>query len=178
MTASPVVDYAYAWARRECALDPGMSAVVHGDAGPYNVLVEGDRLTAVLDWEFAHVGDPAEDLGIVRVYAEDVMDWREFVSIYVASGGREVPERRVRLGMMLQFLKGTTLVAASGRNFVEGWTREFIKGANAFTGRRLIELRIAALLTAFREAISRPDLHELPVEKIIGSRAGSISFDI
>jgi aminoglycoside phosphotransferase (APT) family kinase protein len=149
VTASPVIDYAYAWARRECALDPGMSAVVHGDAGPYNVLVEGDRLTAVLDWEFAHVGDPAEDLGIVRVYAEDVMDWHEFVSIYVAAGGREVPERRVRLGMMLQFLKGTTLVAASGRNFVEGWTREFIKGANAFTGLRLIELRIAALLRRF-----------------------------
>jgi len=149
VTPSPLIDYAYSWARRECALDPGMSAVVHGDAGPYNVLVDGDRLTAVLDWEFAHVGDPAEDLGIVRVYAEDVMDWQEFMSIYITAGGREVPERRVRLGMMLQFLKGTTLVAASGRNFVEGWTREFIKGANAFTGLRLIELRIAALLQRF-----------------------------
>jgi aminoglycoside phosphotransferase (APT) family kinase protein len=149
MTPSPLIDYAYSWARRECALDPGTPAVVHGDAGPYNLLVADDRLTAVLDWEFAHVGDPAEDLGIVRVYAEDVMDWDEFLDIYRGAGGPAVPERRVRLGMLLQFLKGTTLVAASGRNFVEGWTREFIKGANAFTGLRLIELRIATLLERF-----------------------------
>jgi aminoglycoside phosphotransferase (APT) family kinase protein len=147
---SPLVDYAYAWARHEARRDPGMSTVVHGDSGPYNFLVDSDRLTAVLDWEFAHVGDPAEDLGIARVYAEDVMDWREFLDIYASAGGPEVPEHRVRLAMVLQFLKGTTLVAASGRNFEEGWTREFIKGANAFTGLRLIELKIAALLRRFQ----------------------------
>jgi aminoglycoside phosphotransferase (APT) family kinase protein len=147
---SPLVDYAYAWARHEARRDPGSVVVVHGDSGPYNFLVDADRLTAVLDWEFAHLGDPAEDLGIARVYAEDVMDWGQFVEIYAAAGGPEVPEHRVRLAMVLQFLKGTTLVAASGRNFEEGWTREFIKGANAFTGLRLIELKIAALLQRFQ----------------------------
>jgi aminoglycoside phosphotransferase (APT) family kinase protein len=146
---SPVVDYAYAWAQRECQRDPGGSAYVHGDAGPYNMLVENDRLMALLDWEFAHLGDPAEDLGIVRCYAEDFMEWSEFMRVYAAAGGTPVPESRVRLGMLLQFLKGTTLVAASGRNFIEGGTTEFIKGANAFTGQRLIELRIASLLKRF-----------------------------
>lgn len=104
---------------------------------------------AVLDWEFVHVGDPAEDLGNVRVYAESVMSWDEFMRIYIEAGGRPVPERRVRLAMMLQFLKGTTLVAASGRNFEEGWTKEFVKGATAFTGLRMIEQRIAVLLQRF-----------------------------
>jgi aminoglycoside phosphotransferase (APT) family kinase protein len=146
---SPVVDYAYAWAQRECQRDPGSSAYVHGDAGPYNMLVENDRLTALLDWEFAHLGDPAEDLGIARCYAEDFMDWSEFMSVYLAAGGQPVPESRIRLGMLLQFLKGTTLVAASGRNFIEGGTTEFIKGANAFTGQRMIELRIVNLLQRF-----------------------------
>jgi aminoglycoside phosphotransferase (APT) family kinase protein len=148
-TASPLIDYAYAWARRECAKDAGTVAVVHGDAGPYNMLVEQDRLTAVLDWEFVHVGDPAVDLGIVRVYAEEFMSWDEFRRLYDAAGGAPVPERRVRLAMLVNFLKGTTLVATSGRNFEEGWTREFIKGANSFTGLRLIELRIAGLLQRF-----------------------------
>jgi aminoglycoside phosphotransferase (APT) family kinase protein len=146
---SPLVDYAYAWAARECARDPGRSAFVHGDSGPYNMLVENDRLAALLDWEFAHLGDPAEDLGIARCYAEDFMEWSEFMAAYAAAGGPRVPESRIRLGMLLQFLKGTTLVAASGRNFIEGGTREFIKGANAFTGQRLIELRIAGLLQRF-----------------------------
>lgn len=147
--ASPVVDYAYAWALRECERDPGGTAPVHGDAGPYNLLVDGDRLTAVLDWEFAHAGDPAEDLGIARVYAESFMSWTEFTQAYLDGGGPPVAESRIRLGMLIQFLKGTTLVAASGRNFREGGTSDFIKGANSFTGLRLIERRIAEMLGRF-----------------------------
>jgi aminoglycoside phosphotransferase (APT) family kinase protein len=147
--ASPLIDYAYAWARREARREAGATVVVHGDAGPYNFLIDEDRLTAVLDWEFAHLGDPAEDLGIVRIYAENVLDWQEFLDLYAAAGGALVPEHRVRLGMVLQFLKGTTLVATSGRNFEEGWTREFVKGASSFTGLRLIEQRIAQLLERF-----------------------------
>jgi aminoglycoside phosphotransferase (APT) family kinase protein len=37
--------------------------VVHGDFRTGNLLVSPERLEAVLDWELAHVGDPAEDLG-------------------------------------------------------------------------------------------------------------------
>jgi len=147
--ASPLIDYAYAWARQQARRERGATVVVHGDAGPYNFLIDEDRLTAVLDWEFAHLGDPAEDLGIVRVYAEGLFEWQEFLDLYAAAGGAPVPEPRVRLGMVLQFLKGTTLVAASGRNFEEGWTREFVKGASSFTGLRLIEQRIARLLARF-----------------------------
>jgi aminoglycoside phosphotransferase (APT) family kinase protein len=38
--------------------------VVHGDYGPQNVLLDPATLeiTAVLDWEWAHAGDPVEDL--------------------------------------------------------------------------------------------------------------------
>jgi aminoglycoside phosphotransferase (APT) family kinase protein len=42
---------------------PG-SVLVHGDYGPNNVLLDPDarQVTAVLDWEWAHVGDRLEDL--------------------------------------------------------------------------------------------------------------------
>ncbi len=39
------------------------SAVVHGDYRMGNFLVGGDGLRGVLDWELAHIGDPAEDVG-------------------------------------------------------------------------------------------------------------------
>lgn len=39
------------------------TCVVHGDFRLGNVVVDGDGLAAVLDWELAHVGDPVEDLG-------------------------------------------------------------------------------------------------------------------
>lgn len=40
----------------------GVPAVVHGDLGEANLLVTGGRLTGVIDWTDAHVGDPAMDL--------------------------------------------------------------------------------------------------------------------
>jgi aminoglycoside phosphotransferase len=48
--------------------------LVHGDYGPQNVLLDLATLeiTAVLDWEWAHAGDPVEDLAwcewIVRMH--------------------------------------------------------------------------------------------------------------
>jgi aminoglycoside phosphotransferase (APT) family kinase protein len=42
-------------------------SLTHGDAGPGNFLHSGGRVTAVLDWEFAHVGDPHDDLAWVAV---------------------------------------------------------------------------------------------------------------
>jgi aminoglycoside phosphotransferase (APT) family kinase protein len=43
----------------------GRTCVVHSDLNPKNVLVDPDTLavTGVLDWEFAHSGHPATDLG-------------------------------------------------------------------------------------------------------------------
>jgi thiamine kinase-like enzyme len=37
--------------------------LVHGDCQPGNVLVAEGRDPVIIDWEFAHVGDPREDLG-------------------------------------------------------------------------------------------------------------------
>ncbi|TDC28043.1 aminoglycoside phosphotransferase [Streptomyces sp. 8K308] len=43
--------------------DPGV-VLVHGDFGPNNVLVDPEswEVTALVDWEFAHLGRPIEDL--------------------------------------------------------------------------------------------------------------------
>jgi aminoglycoside phosphotransferase (APT) family kinase protein len=52
---------------------PGM-VLVHGDYGPNNVLLDAEarEVTAVVDWEWAHVGTPVQDLAwcewIVRMH--------------------------------------------------------------------------------------------------------------
>jgi aminoglycoside phosphotransferase (APT) family kinase protein len=43
------------------------SALLHGDYWPGNLLWEGSKLVAVIDWEDAAVGDPLADLGISRL---------------------------------------------------------------------------------------------------------------
>jgi aminoglycoside phosphotransferase (APT) family kinase protein len=37
--------------------------LVHGDFQPSNFLYEGDKVTGIIDWENAHIGDPREDIG-------------------------------------------------------------------------------------------------------------------
>lgn len=41
--------------------------VVHGDFNPANFLYEDGRVTAIVDWENAHIGDPREDLGWLKL---------------------------------------------------------------------------------------------------------------
>jgi len=50
------------WLLRSPPARPPAPAVVHGDFRNGNLLVSEDGLTAVLDWELAHTGDPMEDL--------------------------------------------------------------------------------------------------------------------
>jgi aminoglycoside phosphotransferase (APT) family kinase protein len=56
----PLLEEAAAWLHHN-APPLARVAVVHGDAGPGNVVQADGRIVAVTDWEFAHLGDPAED---------------------------------------------------------------------------------------------------------------------
>lgn len=64
----PLLEQGFAWLRAH--LRPtGPSVVVHGDPGPGNALQDERGVAAVIDWEFAHAGDPAEDwayLALIR----------------------------------------------------------------------------------------------------------------
>jgi aminoglycoside phosphotransferase (APT) family kinase protein len=64
----PLLEWCFGWLRAH--LTPtGPSVVVHGDPGPGNALQDDRGVTAVIDWEFAHAGDAAEDwayLALIR----------------------------------------------------------------------------------------------------------------
>ena len=55
-----VLEAGQEWLRSNLPSD-GRLGVVHGDAGPGNVVHDGRRVLAITDWEFAHLGDPRED---------------------------------------------------------------------------------------------------------------------
>ena len=65
----PAIELGLRWVRER--LPRGREPVVlHGDFRLGNLAVDGDGLVAILDWEFAHVGDPAEDVAwpLVRAW--------------------------------------------------------------------------------------------------------------
>jgi aminoglycoside phosphotransferase (APT) family kinase protein len=64
----PLLESGFAWLRRY--LRPtGQTVIVHGDPGPGNALQDDAGVAAVIDWEFVHAGDAAEDwayLALIR----------------------------------------------------------------------------------------------------------------
>jgi len=61
----PELTAAAHWLDRHAPTSP-RTVLVHGDFKPGNILLDtDDHVTALLDWELAHLGDPHEDLGWV-----------------------------------------------------------------------------------------------------------------
>ena len=58
----PMLRYVAAWLEHNRPPEVPMT-LVHGEFQPGNVMVGGDGRLVAVDWEFAHVGDPREDLG-------------------------------------------------------------------------------------------------------------------
>jgi aminoglycoside phosphotransferase (APT) family kinase protein len=59
----PILRGALRHLRRNPPPAPAKPAVVHGDYRPGNFLFTPDgRISAILDWEMCHIGDPAEDI--------------------------------------------------------------------------------------------------------------------
>jgi aminoglycoside phosphotransferase (APT) family kinase protein len=52
-------------------LDLAQGVLVHRDAALWNILGTPDRITAIVDWDDAVSGDPADDLGILRCLYDD-----------------------------------------------------------------------------------------------------------
>jgi tRNA A-37 threonylcarbamoyl transferase component Bud32 len=83
-------------------LQDQMPGLVHGDYGPQNLLLEPESLdvVAVLDWEFAHDGNPVEDLAwaewIVRMHHPDAV--RHLPALFDGYRGR--PAWRLRQATM------------------------------------------------------------------------------
>jgi aminoglycoside phosphotransferase (APT) family kinase protein len=59
---APLARFAFGWLERHAPGRADRIALCHGDVGPGNFLHESGRVTALLDWEFAHLGDPLDDL--------------------------------------------------------------------------------------------------------------------
>ena len=96
---NPVLDLALEVLEARAPASPGR-ALLHGDFRVGNLLVERGALTAVLDWEFAAVGEPLEDLGWFlgrywrfgrwRLAAGGLAGKAAFVAAYEAAGGVRV----------------------------------------------------------------------------------------
>ncbi|MET0661120.1 MAG: phosphotransferase family protein [Steroidobacteraceae bacterium] len=93
LSHSSTMSVAFAWMRRNVPTGSGQPSLVHGDGSLKNMLVHEGRVSAMLDWELWHIGDPAEDLSYCRKEVERLMPWSEFLAHYYSHGGRPYNEQ-------------------------------------------------------------------------------------
>jgi aminoglycoside phosphotransferase (APT) family kinase protein len=133
MTPEPLMDAAFTWLFEQMPNIGNERALVHGDAGLHNTLGEGDTLTALLDWEFAHAGDPAEDLTYCKYLIEHILPWGDFMAVYTAAGGKPVSEARMRFFTIWRTLHLAILTGAARAVFERGADQDLRIAAIGYT---------------------------------------------
>ena len=127
MRPYPLAEWGLRWLKAHAPVAPHV-AIVHGDYRTGNFLEEAGHITAILDWELVHLGDPHEDLGwaslpmymggskLICRLAEP--DW--FYERYAEQVGFEVSMVSVRYYQALSLLKLAATHMAAARCFEEG----------------------------------------------------------
>jgi len=122
----PELDYVLAWMRRSA---PQAEAIVlvHGDFKPGNALIVGEHISAKLDWETAHLGDPLEDLGWVtnpvrkrEHQIAGVWEREQIVAAYCALTGLQVDEVALRWWNVFSCWKLAVIQLTAVSEFVAG----------------------------------------------------------
>ena len=128
----PAIEYGLWWLR-EHRPDPIADVVSHGDFRIGNVVVSERGLESILDWEFAHLSDPREDVAwpLVRAWrfgADDrrlggVGDVGPYLERYEKLSGRALSERDLEWWEVLGNVKWATGCLTQCRRHLTGLDR-------------------------------------------------------
>lgn len=149
----PCFEIALRWLHAHAPASAGVPQLVHGDFRMGNFLVDPDTgITAVLDWELSHRGDPMEDLGWLCVNS-----WRfgerdkpvggfgtreELYSAYADATGVNVDPRRVHFWETFGVFKWGVICMYMTGGHLSGEERSVERAA---IGRRVSETEIDLL---------------------------------
>lgn len=147
----PAIELCLRWLA-DHAPPPGEHTLTHGDFRTGNFLVTPAGLAAVLDWEFAHFGDPMEDIGWLCV-----RDWRfgqlalpvggfarreALYEAYERCSGRAVDPRRVHYWEVMGNVRWAAGSVYQGERYLSGEETDIELVAIA---RRAVEMEFEAI---------------------------------
>ena len=145
-TPHPTFRLGIDWLRRHPTVGPPKPAVVHGDFRLGNFLVSDRGISAVLDWEIVHLGDPMEDLAWLclrtwRFGADDLVvggfgSLEALRSAYEKAGG-EWRDEVFQWWTVARTLWWGLGLARQAQAYLDGDTSSIVLAAS---GRRVVEL--------------------------------------
>ena len=147
----PVLELALRWLRAR-APECREPVLIHGDFRIGNLMVGAEGLLGVFDWEFAHVGDPAEDLAWPCVrswrFGQDasrlggIGPTDEFLHVYEQLSGRAIDRRALHYWEVFGNLRWAVGCIAQANRHLSGQA-ESIELASL--GRRTAEMELELL---------------------------------
>lgn len=137
----PVLEMAFSWLKRHTPPPPERLALVHGDYRTGNFLYDDTGITAILDWEMAHAGDPIEDLGWLMIKS-----WRwagddrvgglcsrdEFIALYEQAGGVKVDRDALKFWEIFGNVKFATIFLTGTKSIIQGKTPDLLLAVTSF----------------------------------------------
>jgi aminoglycoside phosphotransferase (APT) family kinase protein len=102
--------------------------LLQGDFGFHNILVDGDRVTALVDWEGAVIGPPVREMASSWNAISSLMPWSEFVNTYLEAGGplEDCDPRGISFYRVLAALGGFMTSRMGGHLFRTGTKRDLL----------------------------------------------------
>ena len=96
-TIDALVGLSLEWLERNVPDYDGPTVLVQGDTGPGNFMYEDGRVTAVVDWELAHFGDPMDDIAwlSLRAVQDTFTHFPDRLREYEALSGNVIDADRV-----------------------------------------------------------------------------------
>lgn len=151
----PAIEWGLRWLETHPAA-PGEIVLCHHDFRTGNYMVEGGRLTGILDWEFAGWSDPMEDVawfcarcwrfGANGLEAGGIADRAPFYAGYEAESGRRIDPVKIHFYEVMAHVRWATIALHQCGRHLSGAEPDL---ELALIGRRLPELEYEILsLTA------------------------------
>lgn len=134
----PTVRGALRWLRRNRPPEPAKPAIVHGDYRSGNFLfTEDGTISAILDWEMCHVGDPLEDVAwgldpfwpITRHFPFD-----EGLARWEAASGMTLDRAALEWWQLFTAVKACAIWTTAAAGFASGKNRELTMALSGMRG--------------------------------------------
>jgi len=125
----PVLEWGLRWCERHAPVREE-TTLVHRDFRTGNYLVHDGKLAGLLDWEFAALGNPLEDIGWICAkcwcfrhhhhIVGGVADLDDFIPAYEAASGRKVAPDALRYWQVMAHLRWSIIALQQTQRHLSG----------------------------------------------------------
>ncbi len=135
---SDIMEAAFAWLAANLPRKVPRSVIVHGDYRAGNALWHQGQITGMVDWEFIHAGDAAEDVEYAKLFVPPGVTADEFMADYLAAGGVDYDSTNADFYEVFRSVRNIVSIDTSWYGFLHGIYPSLKPAFSGYHLRRLV----------------------------------------